>query len=129
MMTLPNKGLVKIRVKYAIVFLLLLVIEVLIALYVHDQLIRPYIGDVLVVVVLYLGIRILLPEGVKLLPLYLFIFAALVELLQLFKVLQLFHIENNTFLRIVFGSVFDIKDIICYGIGCLCLGIYEWKMK
>ena len=53
-------------------------IEVLIAIYVHDAFVRPYIGDVLVVVVIYTFIRIFVPERCKLLPLYVFIFAALV---------------------------------------------------
>ena len=36
-----------------ILFMIFLAIEVLIALYVHDDFVRPYLGDVLVVVVLY----------------------------------------------------------------------------
>lgn len=46
------------RIKYGAAFLLLLCVEVLIALYVHDDFIRPYIGDVLVVGVVYCFLRI-----------------------------------------------------------------------
>ncbi|WP_092559518.1 hypothetical protein [Anaeromicropila populeti] len=45
------------REKYLIAFMGLLGIEVLIARYVHDTVIRPYIGDVLVVIVLYCLVR------------------------------------------------------------------------
>ena len=45
-----------------ILFMIFLVIEVLIALYVHDDFVRPYLGDVLVVVVLYFFVRIWIPE-------------------------------------------------------------------
>jgi hypothetical protein len=41
----------KVRIKYLIVFTVLLSIEVLIAIYVHDTFIRPYVGDMLVVIV------------------------------------------------------------------------------
>jgi hypothetical protein len=128
-MILQSPRLEKRRIKYAIVFLILIVIEVLIALYVHDAFIRPYIGDVLVVVVLYVAFRAFKPEGIKLLPMYIFLFATLVECLQFFNLIQLLKVENNTFLRVLIGSVFDINDILCYGIGCILLGIFEWKIK
>ncbi len=77
------------RLLYGISFLALLVIEIIIALYVHDSFIRPYLGDVLVVIVLYTGVPMLKPEGITLLPLYLFLFALMVELLQFFQIIQL----------------------------------------
>ena len=62
------------RIGYAIATVILLLTEVLIALYVHDAFVRPYIGDVLVVIVIYTFIRIFVPERCKLLPLYVFYF-------------------------------------------------------
>lgn len=113
------------RLVYGIVTILLLVIEVLIALFVHDAFVRPYVGDVLVVVVLYTFIRMFIPEGCKLLPLYIFIFAAGVEVLQLFHIVDVIGLGNNRFFRVLIGSVFDIKDVICYALGCFILGGYE----
>jgi len=113
----------KVRIKYLMGFLILLIMEVLIALYIHDDFIRPYIGDVLVVMVLYCFVRIFIPNGVKLMPLYIFIFAACVEVLQYFRLVELLGLENNRFLRILIGSVFDVKDIICYGVGCATIMI------
>ncbi|WP_313132975.1 ribosomal maturation YjgA family protein [Anaerocolumna sp.] len=114
------------RIKYTIIFVLLLFIEVLIALYVHDSFVRPYVGDVLVVIVLYCFIRIFMPDKFSLLPLYIFIFAAGVEVLQYFKLVQILGLENNTFLRVLMGSVFDMKDIGCYGVGSIILGAIEF---
>ncbi len=111
----------KTRIKYLMGFLVLLLIEVLIALYIHDDFIRPYIGDVLVVMVLYCFIRIFIPTGVKLMPLYIFIFAVGVEILQLFRLVEVLGLENNRLLRVIIGSVFDVKDIICYGVGCILI--------
>jgi Protein of unknown function (DUF2809). len=86
-------------------------------------------GDIIVVMVLYAAVRVVRPEGFKLLPLYLFLFAALVEILQFFNLIELLKVEKNTLLRVLIGSVFDVKDILCYGIGCILLGIFEWKIK
>ena len=105
-----------------------LAVEVVIACYVHDRFIRPYVGDVLVVVVVYCFVRIWVPQGVRLLPLYVFLFAAGVEVLQYFHLVELLGAGNNTFLRVVLGSVFDLKDILCYGIGCVFLEGFE-RMK
>ena len=63
------------RLCYAITTSVLLVIEVLIALFVHDNFVRPYIGDVLVVIVIYTFVRIFIPEKCRLLPLWIFVFA------------------------------------------------------
>lgn len=117
------------RMLYAIATLVLFVIEVLIALFVHDDFIRPYVGDVLVVIVIYTFLRIFIPEKVKLLPLYIFMFAAGVEVLQYFQIVKLLGLEDNRFLSVLMGTVFDVKDIVCYAIGCVILGIYEWKIQ
>jgi len=115
------------RIKYLIAFAILLLVEVLIALYVHDEFIRPYVGDVLVVIVVYCFVRIFVPDKCRLLPLYVFLFAAGVEVLQYFELVKRLGLENNTFLRGLIGSVFDMKDILCYAVGGLILGGYEFK--
>ena len=102
-----------------------LAVEVVIACYVHDRFIRPYVGDVLVVVVVYCFVRLWVPHGVSLLRLYDLLFAAGVEVLQYFHLVELLGVGNNTFLRVVLGSVFDVKDILCYGIGCVFLEGFE----
>lgn len=118
------------KLKYIIAFIVLLLVEVLIALFVHDNFIRPYVGDMLVVIVIYAFIRIWIPEKCKLLSLYIFLFAAGVEVLQYFKLVELLGLQDNTFLRILIGTTFDIKDILCYAAGGVVLGCYEWiRMK
>ena len=117
------------RIKYAVACIILLFVEVLIALFIHDNFVRPYLGDVLVVIVLYTAIRIIIPVKYALLPLYLFIFAVGVEILQYFKLVQVLGLQNNSFFRIILGSTFDWKDILCYGVGCAILGVYEWRVR
>ena len=113
------------RILYGIATIILLVVEVLIALFVHDSIIRPYLGDVLVVVVIYTFARIIIPERVAFLPLYIFVFAVVVEIFQLINVVDLLGLSDNRFFSILIGTVFDIKDIICYAVGCLILCGYE----
>lgn len=113
------------RAYYAIAFLILLMVEIAIAIYVHDDFIRPYVGDVLVVGVVYFFVRIFVPDKVKLMPLYVFIFAALVEVLQYFQLISLLGLEENTFARILIGSTFDVKDLYCYFIGFIIILVLE----
>ena len=113
------------RICFCILTFILLCIEILIALFVHDTFIRPYIGDVLVVIVIYCFIRIFIPEKMKLLPFYIFLFAVCVEVLQWFHIVEVLHLSDNRFMAVLIGGTFDWKDILCYGAGCVLLGIYE----
>lgn len=109
--------------------LILLIIEVLIALYVHDDFIRPYVGDAIVVIVIYTFIRMFIPEKCRLLPFFIFIFAVVVEILQGIHIVNILGVADNQFLRTLIGDSFDVKDIFCYGVGCILLWLYESKRK
>ena len=113
------------RIAYGIATVILFLTEVCIALFVHDKFFRPYVGDVLVVVLIYTFVRIFLLEGKRLLPLYIFLFAAGVEVLQYFRIVEVLGLADNRVLSVVLGSLFDWKDIVCYGVGCGLLGVYE----
>ena len=55
---------------YLAASIIVFIMELIIALYVHDRIIRPYIGDMLVVVLVYCFVRVFVPRGMKRLPLY-----------------------------------------------------------
>lgn len=113
----------KLNMKHLYAFIIIIFIEVFIAVFIHDSFIRPYIGDVLVVVAIYCFLRIfILPY--KLLPLYIFLFSASVEILQYFDIVSILNISNK-FLSVLIGAVFDFKDIICYFTGCFLLMIWQ----
>lgn len=105
-------------------FLLIFCIEVLIALYVRDSFVRPYIGDVLVVVLVYSFVRIFLPTGIPRLPFYVFLFACFVEVMQYLQLVETLEITNRA-VRIILGSTFDWKDIACYAVGCILIVLFE----
>jgi len=115
------------RIRYVMAFIMLLLIEVMIALFIHDRFIRPYIGDVLVVIVLYCFVRIFVQKRMRLLSMYIFVFAVIVELLQFLNIVGLLGLSRNTFANTVVGTSFDWKDIICYAVGCIIIEIVELR--
>ena len=113
------------RLGYAIAFLVLLITEILIALFVRDDFIRPYGGDILVTVLICAAVRIAFPTGIRFLPLWVFLFAAAVEIGQYFDFVTLLGLGDIAFFRILLGSTFSVADLICYAAGCLLFWIGE----
>ncbi|UEG49401.1 DUF2809 domain-containing protein [Ferruginibacter lapsinanis] len=118
----------KIRLNFNGIFLVafigLFLIEVAIAKYFFDALVRAFVGDVLVVIMIYCFCRIFLNGNTKKIALGVFLFACTIEILQAFNFVKLLGVENNTILSIALGSTFDWKDILAYLIGCIiCLVI------
>lgn len=107
----------KSRITYLIIFLILFLTELLIALFVNDSFVRPYIGDVLVVMLICAFLRIFIPQKIKLLPIFATVFAVAIEALQYFDFVNLLGLADNRVLSIALGRTFDIKDIICYIVG------------
>lgn len=104
--------------------ILILGIEVLIALYVHDAIIRPYIGDVLVVILLYCFVKSILNISVLKAALSVFIFAYAIEMLQYFKIVNKLGLQDVTFARIIIGTDFSWIDMLAYTLGiAMVLGI------
>lgn len=110
------------RLKYIILTILLFAIEVLIALFIDDNFIRPYIGDVIVVILLYTTFKIFITKTSILHPIYIFIFACFVEFLQYINIVKLLNVSNKV-LKIIIGSSFDFKDILCYFVGTTLIAI------
>ena len=115
----------KLRITYLILFLILFTAEVLIALFVHDAFVRPYIGDVLVVILVCAFLRIFIPVRIRFLPVFATLFAVFIEALQYFDFVNLIGLADNVIISTVIGRTFDIKDIICYTVGGLIFFIAE----
>ena len=113
------------RCTYALIFALLLISEILIALFVNDSFIRPYGGDVLVTLLICTFVSIFFPKKFKLLPLWVFLFALSVEVLQYFDFVSLLGLSHIPLIRIALGSVFSVADIVCYGVGCIVFLIVD----
>ena len=117
------------RLFYLIAFLTLVAVEVLIALFVHDGFVRPYVGDVIVVMVIFCFVRIFIPNKVPLLPLYVFLFSLAVEIGQYFDFVALLGLEQNRFLSVLLGRTFSLSDILCYAVGCAIVSVCPLLFK
>ena len=107
------------RLIYATIFCVLMILEICIALFVHDAFVRPYVGDMLVTLLLCCMARVVFPEKMRLLPLFVFLFAACVEVGQYFDLVALLGFEDNRFISIALGRTFSLMDIVCYAVGCV----------
>ena len=114
------------RITYFLLFLGLLLAEIGIALFVHDDFIRPYVGDVLVTALLCCLSRGIFPKLRPALPVFGVALAAEAwQWLGLTKALGL----QGTALGVILGSTADWRDVLCYGIGCLLFAACQWSIK
>ncbi|MCQ2486076.1 MAG: DUF2809 domain-containing protein [Clostridia bacterium] len=114
------------RILFAVSFLFLLGTEVLIALYAHDDFIRPFVGDMIVTVVVFCFVRIFIPDGVKLMSLYVMLFAVAVEIGQYFNYVELLGFQDNPIISTAMGTSFAWEDIACYAVGCIACAVFDF---
>ena len=103
--------------KYILLTIVLFLTEVLIALFVHDSFIRPYIGDVLVVMLIYCFCKSFCKLPTISLALGVLLFAYFIELLQYLHIVKWLGLSNSKFATIVIGNSFSWQDILCYTVG------------
>lgn len=115
----------RLQIIYALCFVIILIVEVLIALFVRDAFIRPYGGDILVTILICCFVRIFFPDKIKLLPLWVFLFASAVEIGQYFDFVSLLGLGDIQFFRVLLGTSFSVLDILCYGVGCMIFFVCE----
>lgn len=108
------------RIISVILFFILLIILILIAKYAHGWL-RFSFGDVLVMPALYYLVRIFTGKFHKTMPLMLFAFACLVELLQYFDICGILGIPQGSILRIIIGTTGMWSDVWCYAAGTVMI--------
>ncbi len=113
------------RLIYGVLSLTLIFIEILIALYVQDSLIRPYLGDVLVVILLCSFIRTIFPKSTQFLSLYVFLFASVIEVGQYFNYAALLGLDHIRFFKVLLGATFSAMDLVCYATGCALFFVGE----
>jgi hypothetical protein len=110
--------------------ILIFIIEVLIALFVHDRFIRPYLGDVLVVILLYCFLKSFLKLPVLTAALGVLIFSFMIEFLQFLHIVEKLHLEESKIARTVIGTSFSWIDLLTYVVGISIVIIIEkyWKL-
>ncbi|HMP95034.1 MAG TPA: DUF2809 domain-containing protein, partial [Phnomibacter sp.] len=100
--------------RYATAALVLLIFEVMIGLWVHDGFVRPYLGDVLVVILLYCIVQTFFKLKVWPVVLGVFLLACLVEVGQHYGLVYKLDLHQYGLARIVMGTTFSWSDILAY---------------
>jgi hypothetical protein len=115
------------NLKYLSWAVVLFLVEIIIAVFVHDHIIRPYVGDLLVVILLYCGVRAFLNLPVWMAALIVLIFSYCVEILQYFHIIRLLGLQQSPLANIVFGNYFQWMDFVAYSLGiAIVVGIEKY---
>ncbi|MCZ4319693.1 DUF2809 domain-containing protein [Aequorivita viscosa] len=104
--------------------LLLLAVEICIAKFHFNPFVRGFLGDILVVLLMYSFLKIFIKNNIFKIAISVLAFAYFVEFLQLFKLAEKLQITSEILL-IILGSVFDPWDLVAYFLGFLLILLIE----
>jgi hypothetical protein len=106
--------------------ILLFLIEIVIALYIHDSFVRPYLGDVLVVILIYCFIKSFIKFPVFPIVIFVLIFSFSLEFLQYINIVEKLGLAHSEIARTVIGTSFSWIDMLfSYVAGILIVLVVE----
>jgi hypothetical protein len=105
------------NIRYFILFSFIFCVETFIALYITQPFVRHFLGDVLVVILIYAFIKSFINITVIKASIYVVIFSYLIELFQYYNGIEILGLQDNTLARIVLGTTFTYTDLLAYTIG------------
>lgn len=117
------------RVVYFVATLVLFGVEVLIALFVRDAFVRPYVGDVLAVALVYAALRAITPLAMIPAIAVTLTIALVIEIAQALDLLGALGLQDNKLARIVMGGAFDWFDFAAYISGAILVVGLELLMR
>ncbi len=117
------------KTSYLIGFLSLLIIEILIANYINDDFIRPYLGDFLVVILIYCFLMFVSNVTVIKGLLIVLIFSFTIEFIQLIDIVSVLGYQPPKLVMIILGSSFSLWDLLAYTLGVLFAGSLEFLIS
>ncbi len=103
--------------RYFIFFVILLLIEVVIAVFAHDNFIRPFFGDFLVVILIYCFVRSFFNTPLVMTAIGVLLFSYLMEVLQYFNLVKMLGLQNSNLARVMIGTSFEWTDLVAYTLG------------
>lgn len=104
-------------------------IEVGIALFIKDRFIRPYLGDVLVVILMYCFVKSFVKISVYKTAVGVLLFAFTIEFLQYYSLVEKLKLQHNTVAKTVIGTSFSWEDILAYTAGILIVIVAEKRLQ
>ncbi len=121
--------MLRFNLRYFVLFVLLLIVEVLIAKFFNDWFVRAFLGDVLVVILIYTFIMTFFSWQPKKVAFGVLIFAFVVEFAQYFELSSKLGLEHNKLASIILGSTFDLLDLLAYSIGFAVILLVESRKQ
>jgi len=95
----------------------LLCVEVFIAAFLHDRIVRPYVGDLLAVVFLYCLVRSVVTTPVRPTVAAVLLVAYGIEVLQYLHLLTYVGLAHSRLAAVVLGNHFEWVDMLAYTLG------------
>ncbi len=95
----------------------------------HGRFVRPYIGDLLVVMLIYCFVKAFVNTPVFKTAVAVLIFSYTVEVTQYFKLVEVLGLGKSTFARVIFSSSFEWVDMLAYTAGILIVLAIENFVK
>lgn len=93
-----------------------------------NQIIRGFIGDIIVISLIYFFIKIFCDFNALKLAIFTLVIAYTTEFLQYLNLTALLGLEHNVMARIIFGTVFDPYDLAAYTIGVVLVYIIDTRL-
>jgi Protein of unknown function (DUF2809) len=103
--------------------------EIYIALYIQDDFIRPYIGDTLVVILLYSIVKTFFSVPILTASANVLLFSFGIEILQYFKIVEILGLQSSKLARTVIGTSFAWADLLAYSLGFIMILCCEQLLK
>ncbi len=111
---------------YILGFVVLLIVEIMIAKYITDDFIRPYLGDFLVVILLYCFLMAIFRFSILKALIIVLLFSFAVEFFQMINIVKVMQYQPPEVVMIILGSSFSIWDLLAYTLGILCCFSLEY---
>ena len=115
--------------KSFIIAIIIFLVEVFIALFIKDKIIRPFVGDILVVIFIYYFLKAFINTKAINLAIFTLIFSFVVEILQYFNFVELIGLGHNKAARIIIGTSFSWIDLVCYFVGFIIIFFIDKDLK
>src|SRR4051812_23862147 len=99
---------------YFILAIILFTVEISIAIFVHDTIVRPYVGDLLVVILIYCIVKSFFDTAVLPTAIAVLIFSFAVEITQYFHLIRLLGLQHSRLANVIMGNSFAWMDLVNY---------------
>jgi hypothetical protein len=110
---------------YFILTISIFILEILIAVFARDNFVRPYVGDALVVVLIYCFVKSFFILPVFTVAIAVLIFSFVIEFLQYANILEIIGLDKSRIAKTLFGYSFEWTDLLAYTIGIFVVLVVE----